>query len=112
MRSRRCHEGDVVEGTVDNIKDYGAFVELENGLTGLLHISQISTKRIKHPGAVLKEGQEVRVKIISTANNKISLSMKELIEEEEEREAEDTYGYKEEGQASTGLADLLKGLKL
>ena len=104
--------GDVVEGTVDNIKDYGAFVELENGLTGLLHISQISTKRIKHPGAVLKEGQEVRVKIISTANNKISLSMKELIEEEEEREAEDTYGYKEEGQASTGLADLLKGLKL
>ena len=37
----------------------------------LLHISQISTKRIKHPGAVLKEGQEVRVKIISTANNKI-----------------------------------------
>lgn len=38
--------------------------------------------------------------------------MKELIEEEEEREAEDTYGYKEEGQASTGLADLLKGLKL
>ena len=104
--------GDVVEGTVDNIKDYGAFVELENGLTGLLHISQISTKRIKHPGAVLKEGREVRVKIISTANNKISLSMKELIEEEEEREAEDTYGYKEEGQASTGLADLLKGLKL
>ena len=38
--------------------------------------------------------------------------MKELIEEEEEREAEDTYGYKEAGQASTGLADLLKGLKL
>ena len=104
--------GAVVEGTVDSLKDYGAFVELENGLTGLLHISQISTKRIKHPGAVLKEGQEVRVKIISTANNKISLSMKELIEEEEEREAEDTYGYKEEGQASTGLADLLKGLKL
>ena len=104
--------GSVVNGTVDSLKDYGAFVELENGLTGLLHISQISTKRIKHPGAVLKEGQNVKVKIISTANNRISLSMKELIEEEAEREAEDTYGYKEEGQASTGLADLLKGLKL
>ena len=104
--------GNVVTGKVARMTDFGAFVELENGLTGLLHISQISTKRIKHPGAVLKEGQEVRVKIISTANNKISLSMKELIEEEEEREAEDTYGYKEEGQASTGLADLLKGLKL
>ena len=108
----KCEVGAVMKGTVETLKDYGAFVELENGLTGLLHISQISTKRIKHPGAVLKEGQEVRVKIISTANNKISLSMKELIEEEEEREAEDTYGYKEEGQASTGLADLLKGLKL
>ena len=104
--------GSVVNGTVDSLKDYGAFVELENGLTGLLHISQISTKRIKHPGAVLKEGQEVRVKIISVADNRISLSMKELIEEEAEREAEDTYGYKEDGQASTGLADLLKGLKL
>ena len=61
---------------------------------------------------MLKEGQNIKVKIISTANNKISLSMKELIEEEAKRDAEDTYGYKEEGQASTGLADLLKGLKL
>ena len=52
------------------------------------------------------------MKIISVADNRISLSMKELIEEEAEREAEDTYGYKEDGQASTGLADLLKGLKL
>ena len=57
-----------MNGTVETLKDYGAFVELENGLTGLLHISQISTKRIKHPGAVLKEGQNVKVKIISTAN--------------------------------------------
>ena len=108
----KCEVGAVMKGTVETLKDYGAFVELENGLTGLLHISQISTKRIKHPGAVLKEGQEVRVKIISVADNRISLSMKELIEEEAEREAEDTYGYKEDGQASTGLADLLKGLKL
>ena len=111
-RIAKCEVGAVMNGTVETLKDYGAFVELENGLTGLLHISQISTKRIKHPGAVLKEGQEVRVKIISVADNRISLSMKELIEEEAEREAEDTYGYKEEGQASTGLADLLKGLKL
>ncbi len=111
-RSQNVKSALFMNGTVETLKDYGAFVELENGLTGLLHISQISTKRIKHPGAVLKEGQNVKVKIISTANNKISLSMKELIEEEAEREAEDTYGYKEEGQASTGLADLLKGLKL
>ena len=108
----KCEVGAVMNGTVETLKDYGAFVALENGLTGLLHISQISTQRIKHPGVVLKEGQEVTVKIISTANNKISLSMKELIEEQAEAESHETYDYKEEGQASTGLGALLKGLKL
>ncbi len=94
-----------------NVDDAYA-VALENGLTGLLHISQISTQRIKHPGAVLKEGQEVRVKILSTADNKISLSMKVLAEEAAEAESHSTYDYKEEGQASTGLATLLKNIKL
>lgn len=107
----KCEVGAVMNGTVETLKDYGAFVALENGLTGLLHISQISTQRIKHPGVVLKEGQEVTVKIISKANNKISLSMKELIAEQEEAESHETYDYKEEGQASTGLGALLKGLK-
>ena len=107
----KCEVGAVMNGTVETLKDYGAFVALENGLTGLLHISQIRTQRIKHPGVVLKEGQEVTVKIISTANNKISLSMKELIEEQAEAESHETYDYKEEGQASTGLGALLKGFK-
>ena len=108
----KCEVGAVMNGTVESLKDSGAFVALENGRTGLLHISQISTQRIKHPGAVLKEGQELTVKIISTANNKISLSLKELIEEQAEAESHETYDYKEEGQASTGLGALLKGLKL
>ena len=108
----KCEVGAVMNGTVETIKPYGAFVALENGLTGLLHISQISTQRIKHPGAVLKEGQEVRVKILSTADNKISLSMKVLAEETAEAESHSTYDYKEEGQASTGLAALLKNIKL
>ncbi|MEE0221668.1 MAG: S1 RNA-binding domain-containing protein [Lachnospiraceae bacterium] len=108
----KCEVGAVMNGTVETIKPYGAFVALENGLTGLLHISQISTQRIKHPGAVLKEGQEVRVKILSTADNKISLSMKVLAEEATEAESHSTYDYKEEGQASTGLAALLKNIKL
>ena len=80
----KCEVGAVMNGTVETLKDYGAFVALENGLTGLLHISQISAQRIKHPGVVLKEGQEVTVKIISTENNKISLSMKVLAEEQAE----------------------------
>lgn len=107
----KCEVGAVMKGTVETLKDYGAFVALENGLTGLLHISQISTQRIKHPGVVLKEGQEVTVKIISTDNNKISLSMKVLAEEAAEAESLETFDYKEEGQASTGLGALLKGLK-
>ena len=109
-RIARCETGAVMNGTVETLKPYGAFVALENGLTGLLHISQISTQRIKHPGVVLKEGQEVKVKIISTADHKISLSMKALAEEEPE--PEESFDYKEEGQASTGLGALLKGLKL
>lgn len=108
----KCEVGAVMKGTVETLKDYGAFVTLENGLTGLLHISQISTQRIKHPGVILKEGQEVTVKILSTENNRISLSMKVLAEEQAEAESHETFDYKEEGQASTGLGTLLKGLKL
>lgn len=62
--------GAVVEGTVDSLKDYGAFVNLDGGLSGLLHVSQISTQRIKHPGVVLKEGQKVTVKIIGIKDGK------------------------------------------
>lgn len=105
----KCQVGTIMEGTVDSLKDYGAFINLENGLSGLLHISQISSQRIKHPGVVLKEGQTVKVKIISTADNKISLSMK-AIQTEEEMGGE-VFDYQEEGSASTGLSSLLKGLK-
>ena len=105
----KCEAGSIMEGTVDSLKDYGAFINLENGLTGLLHISQISSQRIKHPGVVLKEGQTVKVKILSTADNKISLSMKAVQEEEEANE--EVFDYKEEGAVFTGLSALLKGLK-
>lgn len=103
--------GAVVEGTVDSLKDYGAFVNLDGGLTGLLHVSQISKQRIKHPGVVLQEGQKVTVKIIGVNDGKISLSMKAL-EVEEEVQEEEVFDYKETGAATTGLGSLLKGLKL
>lgn len=104
--------GDVVEGTVDSIKPYGAFIKLADGIDGLVHISQISTQRIKHPSAVLTEGQTVNVKILSTADGKLSLSMKALAEQRTEAEEHSTFDYKETAQVSTGLGDLLKGLKL
>lgn len=82
----KCKAGTVMQGTVDSLKPYGAFIHLENGLSGLLHISQISDRRIKHPGVVLKEGQTVTVKILSTSDNKISLSMKAVEAQEEQEE--------------------------
>lgn len=104
--------GDVVEGTVDSIKPYGAFVKLAEGVDGLLHISQISTQRIKHPSAVLTEGQTVTVKILSVEGGKLSLSMRALAAQNTEREEHETFNYKETVSVSTGLGDLLKGLKL
>ena len=65
-------------------------MKLAEGVDGLVHISQISTQRIKHPGAVLKEGQTVKVKILSIADGKISLSMKALAEQEADREEHET----------------------
>ena len=101
---------DVVEGIVESLKNYGAFVKLAEGVTGLLHVSQISNQRIKHPGVVLKEGQKIRVKILSIEENKISLSMK-VLEEETQPETEH-FEYKSSGEAFTGLGDLLKNIKL
>ncbi len=102
--------GDIVEGTVDSLKAYGAFVKLAEGVDGLLHISQISSQRIKHPGVVLKEGQKIKVKILSAEGGKLSLSMKGL----EPKEAEESvhFEYKNSGQVSTSMADLLKNIKL
>ncbi len=78
--------GTVMEGTVETLQNYGAFVKLENGLSGLVHISQISQKRIKTPGEVLKVGDTVKVKVIGIKDGKISLSMKALEEVQEEVE--------------------------
>ena len=76
--------GDVVEVKIERIVPFGAFAQIELGLEGLIHISQISHKRIGNPSEVLKVGQYVNAKImeIDTEKNKIELSMKELEEPE------------------------------
>lgn len=109
-RIARCEVGAVMDGVVETIKPYGAFVSLENGLSGLVHVSQISRNRIKHPAAVLKEGQRVTVKIISTENHKISLSMKAV--ELDEAPEDEVFDYQGGGEATTGFGELLKGIKL
>lgn len=106
--------GTVLEGVVESLMPYGAFVSLPDGLSGLVHISQISQKRIKMPSEVLSVGDKVRVKILNTNHNKISLSMKAVEESaqdgEEEKVSAAQYSSREE--ATTSLGDLLKNLKL
>lgn len=105
--------GTVMEGTVEQLKDYGAFVNIGDGITGLVHISQISDRRLKHPSQVLKEGDKVKVKIIKIENNKISLSIREAAElKSREVEEEGPAEYEDNGAAATGLGALLKGFKL
>lgn len=109
----RVQVGDVFTGTVENITNYGAFIDLGDGLSGLVHISQISFKRLKSVHEVLKEGDSVKVKVIANKDGKLSLSIKALQENEEVTEIpEEVFEYKEEGSASTGLGALLAGLKL
>lgn len=105
--------GTVMEGTVEQLKDYGSFVNIGDGITGLVHISQISDRRLKHPSQVLKEGDKVKVKIIKIENNKISLSIREAAElTSREVEEEGPAEYEDNGVAATGLGALLKGFKL
>lgn len=107
------HVGDVMDGTVESLKDYGAFIRLENGLSGLVHVSQISDKRIPTPAKVLKEGESVKVKVIAIKDGKLSLSMKALIEKpEEETSAPDNYKMPKSENISTNLGSLLANLKL
>ena len=70
--------GSVTEGKVESLMPYGAFVDLGGGISGLVHISQISQKRIAKPSEVLSVGQTVKVKILNTNDGKVSLSMKAL----------------------------------
>ena len=102
--------GTVMTGTVESLQNYGAFVRLEDGLSGLVHVSQISQKRVKSPKDVLNVGDEVKVKIIGIKDGKISLSMKAL-EEPEEAPVEKVEIPKSEN-IGTNLGDLFKNLKL
>ena len=104
--------GQVFTGTVSTLKEYGAFVDIGDGLSGLVHISQISHERIKHPGVVLKEGQEVNVKVIDIKDGKISLSIKALLDNPEEVPSDEEIELPESEGLGTSLGDLLDGLKL
>ncbi len=104
--------GLVTEGVVETIKPYGAFVRLSNGLDGLLHVSQISQKRIKSPSAVLKEGQSVKVKVIANKDGRLSLSMKALEDVMSEEVEEEVVELPDDHEVSTSLGSLFAKLGL
>ena len=106
--------GTVTEGTVESIKDYGAFVDIGDGVTGLLHVSQISQKRIKTPADVLKTGQKIKVKVTKVSDGRISLSMKALEDAEahQEQKEEEHFELPKSEEIGTGLGALLKNIKL
>lgn len=107
--------GDIIRGRVNSLKEYGAFITLAEGIDGLLHISQISHKRIKHPGVALNVGDEVEVKVIGMEKGRISLSKKALEENnarEDERRNTEHFKYEEKGKVSTSLAGLLKDIEI
>lgn len=113
-RISQLQKGLVTKGVVEKIVPYGAFVNIGDGLSGLLHISQISFKRLKSPNEVLKEGEEINVKIIDIKDGKISLNMKDINDNavvvEDINDAPSSYS--SDGEATTGLAALLKNIKL
>ncbi|MEH7437235.1 30S ribosomal protein S1 [Neobacillus drentensis] len=82
--SEKAPKGSILDGVVKRLVSYGAFVEVFPGVEGLVHISQIAHKHIGTPHEVLKEGQEVKVKVLDAneQDQRLSLSIKELIEKE------------------------------
>ena len=105
--------GFVTEGKVESLQPYGAFVDLGNGLSGLVHISQICEKRIKKPSEVLTVGDTVKVKVISVKDGKLSLSIKEASDLMAKDVEEETFEIPDSGeQATTSLGSLFANIKL
>lgn len=105
--------GLVTEGVVESLQPYGAFVDLGNGLSGLVHISQICEKRIKKPSEVLSVGDKVKVKITAVKDGKLSLSIKEAADVMTKEIEEEVYEVPDAGQqATTSLGSLFANIKL
>ena len=114
---QKLAKGDVVEGTVKRLTDFGAFVEVLPGIDGLVHVSQISHKRIENPKEALKVGQEVKVKVleVNADAERVSLSIKALEERpaQEEGQKEEKRDFElPETQTGFSMADLFGDIEL
>lgn len=112
MAASKIKVDSIVEGTIESLQSYGAFVDLGDGVTGLIHISQLSDKRIKTPKEVVEVGQTVKAKVIKNENGKITLSIRELLEETRLKEEEEIRSNAPKVEnIGTSLGDLLSGFK-
>lgn len=112
--AEKAPKGSTLTGVVKRIVSYGAFVEVFPGVEGLVHISQISHKHIATPHEVLKEGQEVQVKVleVSEQDQRLSISIKELLEKEDDQNFDYELPEESKGfQLGEMIGDKLKNLK-
>jgi small subunit ribosomal protein S1 len=111
--SEKAPKGSILKGKVKRLVPYGAFVEVFPGVEGLVHISQIAHKHIGTPHEVLKEGQEIDVKVLDTneSEQRLSLSIKELLEKEYEENTDYELPEESKGfQLGEVIGDKLKNL--
>lgn len=104
--------GMIVSGVVETLKPYGAFVRLDNGLSGLVHISQISNRRLKTPNEVLSVGDQVTAKLTQIKDGKLSLSIRALNDVMEENEVEEKVELPKSEELTTSLGSLFANIKL
>lgn len=105
--------GFVTEGIVESLQPYGAFVDLGNGVSGLVHISQICEKRIRKPSEVLTVGDKVKVKVTAVKDGKLSLSIKEATDMMAKEVEEEKIEIPQSGEeATTSLGALFANIKL
>ena len=101
--------GDVIEGTVTKLVNFGAFVRVRDGLEGLIHISELSHQRVAHPGDVVREGQTLKLKIISldSERHRLGLSLKQA-EEPPARPAPEARPRRERPERGYSVADAVQ----
>ncbi len=101
--------GDVIEGTVTKLVNFGAFVRVRDGLEGLIHISELSHQRVAHPGDVVREGQTLKLKIISldSERHRLGLSLKQA-EEPPARPAPEARPRRERPERGYSLSDAVQ----
>ena len=101
--------GTIVRGKATSVTDFGVFLEIEEGIEGLIHVSELSEEKIENPKEVINIGDEIEAAVLNvdTVDRKIALSIKQLTQHKEKAEVQEFLGAQK--QATSNLGDLLQG---